>query len=85
LIIGGNGCNFNVLSSTARGSITKGITEGRQGKGKGIVYVFASGNGYSKGDDTNIKGYTKSGRDGWHSCLLFDTGGVRLGHGTGWR
>lgn len=59
LIIDGE-CNYIGLSSTARENIVKGITEGRGGKG--VIYVFASGNSYVKGDDTNLKGYTSSVR-----------------------
>jgi subtilisin family serine protease len=59
LIIGGE-CSYVGLSTVARDSIIKGITEGRGGKG--IVYVFASGNSYFTGDDTNVKGYTSTVR-----------------------
>jgi len=34
-------CHFNVLSDVGRQALTKGITEGRNGKG--IIYVFAAG------------------------------------------
>ena len=44
-----------VLASAA---LTKGVTEGRGGRG--VIYVWASGNGGSKGDDCNCDGYTAS-------------------------
>ncbi|OXA64410.1 Neuroendocrine convertase 1 [Folsomia candida] len=42
----------------AQRSLIKGITQGR--KGKGIIYVWASGNGGSKGDCCSCDGYTSS-------------------------
>ena len=39
-------------------ALEKGITEGRDGKG--VIYVWASGNGGSKGDNCNCDGYTNS-------------------------
>jgi len=41
-----------------KGALTKGIEEGRDGKG--AVYVFASGNGGLHGDNCNYDGYTNS-------------------------
>ena len=73
VLIGGS-CHYRSLSVTARDAINRGITQGRNGKG--IIYVFASGNAFKKGDDTNIKVYTNSrftiavgavGSDGKHS------------------
>ena len=73
VLIGGS-CHYRSLSETARDAINRGITQGRNGKG--IIYVFASGNAMMEGDDTNIKGYTNSrftiavgavGIDGKHS------------------
>lgn len=73
LIIGGR-CSYVGLSTFARASIVKGIKEGRGGLG--IVYLFASGNGYHEGDVSTIKGYTNSrlvisvgavGKDGMHA------------------
>lgn len=66
LIIGGE-CNYVGLSDVAREGIVKGITEGRGGKG--IIYVYASGNSNFKGDDTNLKGYTSSVSDSIRSVL----------------
>lgn len=57
IIVGGL-CSYNSLTETARLSITKGILEGREGKG--VIYLFASGNAYTKGDTTAIKGYTNT-------------------------
>jgi proprotein convertase subtilisin/kexin type 1 len=39
-------------------ALKKGTSEGRDGKG--VVYVWASGNGGSHGDDCNCDGYTSS-------------------------
>ncbi|XP_066990254.1 neuroendocrine convertase 1-like [Macrobrachium rosenbergii] len=39
-------------------ALQKGVTEGRNGRG--IVYVWAAGNGGSAGDDCNCDGYTSS-------------------------
>ena len=39
-------------------ALVKGVTEGRDGKG--VVYVWASGNGGSHEDDCNCDGYTSS-------------------------
>eukprot|EP00536_Pseudo-nitzschia_multiseries_P007897 jgi/Psemu1/256671/estExt_Genewise1Plus.C_1910029 len=76
-------CSYEGLSTTARRSISNGIRLGRNGLG--IVYVFASGNAYYEGDDTNLKGYTTSrhtisvgavGKDGIHT--YYSTGGASL-------
>ena len=39
-------------------ALERGIREGRGGKG--VIYVWASGNGGSHGDDCNCDGYTAS-------------------------
>ncbi|XP_054715875.1 neuroendocrine convertase 1-like [Uloborus diversus] len=39
-------------------ALEKGITQGRSGKG--VIYVWASGNGGAKGDNCNCDGYTNS-------------------------
>lgn len=62
LIIGGE-CNYVGLSTIARDGIVKGITEGRGGKG--IIFIFAAGNTFFEGDDTNLKGYTSSVGEGF--------------------
>ena len=57
VILGGN-CLYEALTEYERDALTTGITQGRQGKG--IVYVFASGNAFNKGDTTNFQSYTNS-------------------------
>ena len=42
----------------ATAALEKGATEGRCGRG--VIYVWASGNGGSRGDDCNCDGYTGS-------------------------
>jgi hypothetical protein len=54
----GNDCNYNTLTFTAKNAIERGITEGRDGKG--LLYIFAAGNSYFYGDDTNMKGFTNT-------------------------
>ena len=48
-------CHFGTLPEASVDAFTRGITEGRNGKG--IIYVFAAGNEYDTGDDTNFQGY----------------------------
>mmetsp|Transcript_29477 Transcript_29477/g.33081 ORF Transcript_29477/g.33081 Transcript_29477/m.33081 type:complete len:892 (-) Transcript_29477:118-2793(-) len=48
-------CRFKTLTTAARNTFTKGVTEGRNGKG--IIYIFAAGNENRVGDDTNFQGY----------------------------
>ena len=48
-------CHFGVLPEEAIEAFTKGVTEGRDGKG--IIYVFAAGNEFGYGDNTNFQGY----------------------------
>ncbi len=66
MILGGN-CLYGVLDDREREAIVQGIIQGRNGKG--IIYVFASGNAYNRGDDTNIQAYT-------NSRFLISVGGV---------
>eukprot|EP00539_Tryblionella_compressa_P008268 CAMPEP_0178775504 /NCGR_PEP_ID=MMETSP0744-20121128/24230_1 /TAXON_ID=913974 /ORGANISM="Nitzschia punctata, Strain CCMP561" /LENGTH=842 /DNA_ID=CAMNT_0020432491 /DNA_START=72 /DNA_END=2600 /DNA_ORIENTATION=+ len=82
LILGG-GCNYDRLPQSVLEDITKGITEGRNGKG--IVYIFASGNSYATGDDVNFGALTNSrftitvggvGKDGLHAS--YSTSGAAL-------
>ena len=61
LLLPGGRCDYNVLNLPAQKALAKGILQGRDGKG--IIYVFASGNSFSFGDDTNFKGYTNSRYD----------------------
>jgi kexin len=67
-------CQFNTLSTIQREALTRGITEGRNGKG--IIFVWAAGNAYSYGEDTNFEGFLNTrftisvgavGKDGKHS------------------
>jgi hypothetical protein len=74
---------YKQLTDVAREAITTGILEGREGKG--IVYVFASGDSFQSGEDTNFEGYTNSrfvitvgavGKDGNHAS--YSTPGASL-------
>ena len=51
-------CDFNTLSPAAQIALNNGILHGRNGKG--IIFVFASGNSYMYGDNTNYAGFTNS-------------------------
>lgn len=53
-----NRCSYNTLTIPEREAIEMGIAEGRNGLG--MIYVFASGNSYTYGDDTNMKGFTNT-------------------------
>lgn len=53
-----NGRSMDEPDKLIKSAILKGIQEGR--KGKGALYVFASGNGGSRGDTCNFDGYTNS-------------------------
>jgi kexin len=53
MILGGN-CDFRSLSNDIRDALATGVTLGREGKG--VIYVFASGNSLSLGADTNYEG-----------------------------
>lgn len=57
LIIGGT-CEYNKVPDSMLEAIGEGILEGRGGKG--IIYVFASGNSFREGDDVNFGGLTNS-------------------------
>jgi subtilisin family serine protease len=57
LIIGGN-CAYDALTDYEREALTQGVVEGRQGKG--IIYLFASGNAFDKGDETTFQSYSNS-------------------------
>jgi hypothetical protein len=76
-------CDYGELTPVARDAITTGIREGRDGKG--IIYIFASGNMFRFGEDTNLKGYTNNrfaitvgavGKDGIHAS--YSTPGASL-------
>jgi hypothetical protein len=57
LLIGGI-CNYDRLSDGALVDMTTGILEGRGGRG--VIYVFASGNSFGIGDDVNFGGLTNT-------------------------
>lgn len=48
-------CEYETLSEGTQKNLIKGITEGRDGKG--IIYIFAAGNRYEIGADTNFEGW----------------------------
>jgi len=51
-------CEYNAQSAEELAAMTKGITEGRGGLG--IVYVYAAGNEFELGEDTNFEGSLNS-------------------------
>ena len=51
-------CEYNTLHEDDQAGITKGITEGRNGKG--IIYVFAAGNEFGIGEVVNFEGALNS-------------------------
>lgn len=53
-----DGKHLQAPNDLVKKAIIKGTQEGR--KGKGVVYVFASGNGAMWGDNCNYDGYTNS-------------------------
>ena len=53
LTLDGN-CNFQTISEETEGALERGVSEGRDGKG--VIYVFASGNDLFNGVDTNFEG-----------------------------
>ena len=76
-------CEYNGLAASEQTAFQLGATEGRDGKG--IVYIFASGNEHHAGADVNFEGaltsrYTLSvgavGKDGLHAS--YSTGGEGL-------
>ena len=50
--------NCTPAGHLATKALKNGVTNGRQGKG--VIYVWASGNGGQKGDNCNCDGYTSS-------------------------
>jgi subtilisin-like proprotein convertase family protein len=67
-------CSFSSMPETTEMALEKGINEGREGKG--IIYVFSSGNDFALGSDLNFEGTRNSrltisvgavGKDGKHS------------------
>eukprot|EP00934_Nitzschia_sp_Nitz4_P002113 Nitzschia sp. Nitz4//scaffold272_size25479//1136//3663//NITZ4_008306-RA/size25479-augustus-gene-0.11-mRNA-1//1//CDS//3329545216//2113//frame0 len=82
LIVGGT-CDYNRVPDAILASLGEGVRYGRDGKG--VIYVFSSGNGYGFGDDVNFGGLTNSrltitvgatGKDGFHAS--YSTSGAAL-------
>lgn len=76
-------CGMNQLSAAAAAGLKEGTASGRGGKG--MVYVFSSGNEYTNGDDVNFEGFLNSrytisvgalGRDLLHAS--YSTSGAAL-------
>jgi len=70
----GDYCNYDLISSFALVALKVAIDYGRGGKG--IIFVFSSGNEFEAGFDVNMAGYTISrytiavgavGKDGFHA------------------
>lgn len=53
-----NGRSMDAPDKLIKSAILKGVQDGRNGKG--ALYVFASGNGGTRGDTCNFDGYTNS-------------------------
>jgi hypothetical protein len=51
-------CSYDKLPESALEALSEGVVRGRDGKG--VVYVFASGNELASGDDVNFGGLTNS-------------------------
>jgi len=73
LLLGGT-CDYDKLPQSALDSLANGVMNGRDGKG--VIYVFASGNAFYEGEDINMSRWTNSrytitvgavGKDGKHS------------------
>jgi subtilisin-like proprotein convertase family protein len=76
-------CEYNSLGAKERALLQQGIQQGRNGLG--IIYIFAAGNDYSAGADTNMEGYLNTrftisvgavGKDGLHAS--YGTPGTAL-------
>ena len=74
---------IKVLSDDGRSAITRGIQEGRDGKG--IIYVFAAGNEFNIGEDVNMEGWLNTrftliigavGKNGYHAS--YSTAGAAV-------
>ena len=83
LLVDGGECEYNTLLPSDRDALIAGVTEGRDGKG--IIYVFAAGNDYNIGADTNFEGLINTrltisvgavGKDGLHAS--YSTPGAAL-------
>jgi hypothetical protein len=51
-------CGYNTISDEQQAALARGIHQGRQGKG--ILYVFSSGNSYTLGVDANFDGWVNT-------------------------
>jgi subtilisin family serine protease len=76
-------CTYDKVPESAINALSEGILRGRDGKG--VVYVFASGNEFASGDDVNFSGLANSrltitvggvGKDGQHAS--YSTPGAAL-------
>ena len=76
-------CHFNALSDEYQTHLSLGVTEGRNGRG--LIFVWASGNENGAGADTNYQGLSNSrytitvgavGKDGKHA--MYSTPGASL-------
>ena len=74
ILLGDNDCDYDKLPQSAVDALAEGVTQGREGKG--IIYVFASGNGFYYGEDVNFSRWPNSrytitvgavGKDGLHA------------------
>ncbi len=74
ILLGGNECDYDILPQSAVDALAEGVTQGREGKG--IIYVFSSGNGFYYGEDVNFSRWPNSrytitvgavGKDGLHA------------------
>jgi subtilisin family serine protease len=83
LYIEGGECRFNSLSQDEIEGLTAGVTQGRNGKG--IIYIFATGNDHQAGDDANFAGFVNTrftisvgavGKDELHAS--YSTGGAAV-------
>lgn len=83
LLVNEGDCSYDKVPVVVSDALSTGILEGRNGKG--IIYVFSSGDGFSSGDDVNFSGLTNSrfvvtvggvGKDGLHAS--YSTPGAAL-------
>jgi len=76
-------CDYDKLPLVAITTMARGVTEGRNGKG--VIYVFSSGNKFYEGEDVNMSRWSNSrytiivgavGKDKLHTD--YSTGGAAL-------
>jgi len=68
-------CSHNQIDTAGQDAIKAGVTDGRGGKG--IVYVFSSGNEYTASGNTNFEGYLNS-----RYCMTVGAVGMDLLHSS---